>query len=1811
MLVKARNKIKQILRVKIIKKIGVVLLAVLFVLPIYVWLNQEKIEAAWWNDTWMYRKAITVTNASGTELTDFQVKILDNKDLSADITAGKIQSDLDDLRFTDINSNLLPYWIEDATGSSVDVWIKIPKIPTSGATVYMYYGNISATNVQDGNRVFEFFDDFSGSSLDTNKWTSQTGLPSVSGGELILDGAEGLFAGSYLIPENTVWEAKSNPQSTSRSGGAIRAAQTSGAGWVADGGANIVDILWWTNNALYGEWNSGEYLFYNGYSSGYANYKIVYRPGGTDSATYYYNNGNSYTRNGNITQSVYPVIYSGNGQSKFDYFFVRKYVSTDPSASTSGSEEKSQGPVAYWSFDEGTGTTANDGTSNNNDGTLTNMSTTPSPTSGWQTEGCVSGKCLAFDGTDDYVDAGSFSSFNNQEERTLSAWINISSIKRNPIIDKYNHGIEYQSDGKIKMWIRDSTGNWPHVTTDETYPANSWIHVVGVYKANTYLKIYINGQLRKNSVISTEIDQTYTPSNLFIGKTNHIGGVWFAGKIDEPKIYSYARTAAQIKQDYNAGLTGMGTNKGNSASIGGESKKWMSDGLVGYWSISDNDWNSSTGEITDNSGANNKGINYGTNLVKDRLGRENNAMRLETSAESLLLNYRTWAEGQTGGVGVFSQNGATSENFRVIDNDPWGRKVPVWEARTDVDSNADGGWESSSIAVDQTKMYRFSTWIRRTVLGNGSYYLGTYGKNSSGTNFGVLNRSNGAINTNPYFRANSGGEITSATDWFLLVGHVWPVGSGTGSVHVDTGLYNEAGTKIAIPSDFVWQDGTVYTVHRSYLYYSTDTNTRQQWVYPRLDVIDGTEPTIAELLAGHDRYGYSIDSNISGDKKSFAFWYDANSDGGWEYIVKSDNNFFVNGKSATPSEYPVYVSGDNIFVGRTTSNSYLNGSIDEVRIYNRALSPQEVADLYNYAPGPVGWWKMDEGSGTTAVDSSGNGNNGTLVNNPTWTQGKYGGALSVSASNYITVADNPVHQMLGSSFTTSSWVKTNGNSNYFLRKANGQEWYYQYVNPGGLHQCGTKDGTTEKYLNSTGKIINDGYWHYVSCVWDRNANLLRNYVDGVQIATLDITGFGSVDNSSTLELGNGVTGNIDDVKIYNYARTQKQIVEDMNAGHPAGGSPVGSQVGYWKFDEGFGMTAYNSGNGGSALNGTISGAIWTNDGKFGKALNFDGTDDYANMTSDSALKPEYVSISAWIKPTNLSIARDILSKTWSYSGDLYWLRVNTNGTIYFQVGTTDTIAKSFTTSGTVLLNQWSHIVATFDGSKAYVYINGTKDSNSLTVNPSQTLGPSTYPLYIGRRSNYFAGFIDEVKVYNYALTDEEVKLDYDQGKSLVLGSKGTESDGKTPSFSASREYCVPGDTATCNPPIAEWKFDEMTGSYAEDTSGNGNRGTLQNSPSWISGGKYNSGLNFNGSGKRVTIATPFGQAGYTTVALWYKRSESDASTSWRTLLGHASANIHHLIINSTSRNLGIWDGAWKDFSYNPPDDNKWHHYEVIYSSGTSATLYVDGVYKNQISTTLDLSANPIGSIGNWGSGSYWAGPIDDVKIYNYARTPAQIAWDYNRGKPVGWWKMDEGEGSTVYDHSGNANNGTMTNMDPATDWVNGKINKALDFDGSNDYVEINSANIKTIGNMTASLWVKPNSLSAFTAMGNYIAGSGGFMINNESDSRLFYQFFYSSGNASGYVNNVFAINEWVHIVLTTNKDSGKGRIYVNGILKEEVNVPGGVAENAGNLYFGMNNHTGTPYRWFNGQIDDARIYNYALTAEQVKQIYNDGAVNFK
>src|SRR5690606_22743098 len=111
-------------------------------------------EAAWFDEAFGYRQKIQIANSSGEEQTDFQVQA--EIDTATLISASKLQSERDDLRFTAQNGDVLPYCLEPNTCNTANtlVWVKVPKIPTSGATIHFYYGNPQAETKSQSDQVF-------------------------------------------------------------------------------------------------------------------------------------------------------------------------------------------------------------------------------------------------------------------------------------------------------------------------------------------------------------------------------------------------------------------------------------------------------------------------------------------------------------------------------------------------------------------------------------------------------------------------------------------------------------------------------------------------------------------------------------------------------------------------------------------------------------------------------------------------------------------------------------------------------------------------------------------------------------------------------------------------------------------------------------------------------------------------------------------------------------------------------------------------------------------------------------------------------------------------------------------------------------------------------------------------------------------------------------------------------------------------------------------------------------------------------------------------------------------------------------------------------------------------------------------------------------------------------------------------------------------------------------------------------------------------------------------------------------------------
>jgi hypothetical protein len=126
----------------------------------------------WYNTSWAYRTPVPITNSTAGTLTNFQVHV--TLDGGFDFT--KALSTGADLRVSDSNgTSLLNFWIENwsQTNSTASIWVLVPSIPIAGTTIYLYYGNPSATTNSSGTNTFMLFDDFEGlnTTAATGYWT--------------------------------------------------------------------------------------------------------------------------------------------------------------------------------------------------------------------------------------------------------------------------------------------------------------------------------------------------------------------------------------------------------------------------------------------------------------------------------------------------------------------------------------------------------------------------------------------------------------------------------------------------------------------------------------------------------------------------------------------------------------------------------------------------------------------------------------------------------------------------------------------------------------------------------------------------------------------------------------------------------------------------------------------------------------------------------------------------------------------------------------------------------------------------------------------------------------------------------------------------------------------------------------------------------------------------------------------------------------------------------------------------------------------------------------------------------------------------------------------------------------------------------------------------------------------------------------------------------------------------------------------------------------------------------------------------------
>jgi len=303
-----------------------------------------------------FRRQITINNTlNSNNLTDFQVLItLDTQSL---IFAGKMRSDCGDIRFTDSDGQtLLNYWLESGCNTaSTKIWVKVPSIPAnSSKTIFVYYGNPGATSLSNGDATFDFFDDFLGTSLNTNKWqviNSGSGTYSLSNGEITIASTGDWWGTSdnaiYIIsstsfPYNYIAETRvtGNSYDNYQRIFGLRASSNTNSRmfvFLADGNASHITHVYRDSDGASANWygeNTGVLR---------PSFPFILKFVRVGDTVYGYVNdslANSRTvANWGLNYVALTDTHSTSNSNKFDWIRVRKYTSQEPITSV-GAEER-------------------------------------------------------------------------------------------------------------------------------------------------------------------------------------------------------------------------------------------------------------------------------------------------------------------------------------------------------------------------------------------------------------------------------------------------------------------------------------------------------------------------------------------------------------------------------------------------------------------------------------------------------------------------------------------------------------------------------------------------------------------------------------------------------------------------------------------------------------------------------------------------------------------------------------------------------------------------------------------------------------------------------------------------------------------------------------------------------------------------------------------------------------------------------------------------------------------------------------------------------------------------------------------------------------------------------------------------------------------------------------------------------------------------------------------------------------------------------------------------------------------------------
>jgi hypothetical protein len=604
-------------------------------------------------------------------------------------------------------------------------------------------------------------------------------------------------------------------------------------------------------------------------------------------------------------------------------------------------------------------------------------------------------------------------------------------------------------------------------------------------------------------------------------------------------------------------------------------------------------------------------------------------------------------------------------------------------------------------------------------------------------------------------------------------------------------------------------------------------------------------------------------------------------------------------------------------------------------------------------------------------------------------------------------------------------------------------------------------------------------------------------------------------------------------------------------------TPPGGLVAAYGFDEGTGTTtADKSGNGNTA---TIVGSTWTV-GRFGEALSFDGVNDRVDLPALGTFYDTRFTLSAWVKKSSTKNDGGIVGSwvggsqaggpmLWVHSSvGRYHLTLNRTQSTYLDSGRSPTPG------------QWQYVAATFDGATARFYVDGVETASRAytgNVGDSNTWRVGAYG---PGPTGFFDGVIDEVRVYSRVLSAAEIQADMNApvprdtvppttpgtltangAVSGVTLNWGASSD----NFGIVRYDVFRSTTAGFTPSSANQIAQTSTNSYSD--------------PDLTPGTYYyrviaeDSSGNTSSPSNQATAVVPV-DATPPTVAI---TTPAGGASVWGTVSVIASASDNNRVSGVQFMLNGAPLGAEDTAS--------------PYSVAWNTSSVPDGPY-----ALTAVARDPAGNTRT-------SAPVN-VTVNSSFAPPGLVAA----------YGFEEPSGTLAADGSGNGNGGAVNG---ATRTVDGRFGSALVFDGVNDSVDLPGLGTFYKTGFTLEAWVRKTSAATEDngVVGTWVGPQGGGPMIWVSSNSI-----WTGTLATGLANYLTSgqapvAGQWQHVAFSYNGSTA--RFYVNGA--EVANRP--FSGNVGDSNtWRIGAYSSTAMGFFDGTIDEVRIYNRALTQTEIE-----------